>query len=194
MLAKNTDTAKPYDNSNLVINISLDGDVILVVGPQHVRLRVHSQCLRCASKVFGAMFGPQWMEGEGISYKSPSEVLLLEDDAEALRTICRVIHHRNDDVPQFLTPKAVLQVAIVADKYDLNVALRFANMQGLKPRIDVERVDMGYLMAAAFLSSDVGTFMAHTLSLVLNYNGSYLEFLNDEFTSKIVPLKAFRMS
>ena len=41
-----------------------------------------------------------------------------------------VIHHRNDDVPQSLSPNEVLQIAIEADKYDLTAALKYASISG----------------------------------------------------------------
>jgi len=186
------DTAERNGESDLIADISPDGDVVLVVGPRSIRLRIHSQCLKCASKVFGAMFGPHWSEGQGLSKESPREVPLVEDDADDLRTICCVIHHRNDDVPQSLTPREVLQIAIEANKYDLNVALKYAFAQWLKPRENADRVDMGYLLAAAFLFGDMDTFVEHSLVLILHYKGSYLEFLDDEITSQILPWKTFR--
>jgi hypothetical protein len=179
------DTAERNDKLDPVPDISPDGDVVLVVGPRNVRLRIQSQCLRCASRVFGAMFGPTWSEGQGLSKESPREVRLVEDDADALRIICCVIHHRNNDVPQSPTPKEVLQIAIEADKYDLNVALA----QWLKPRGKPEREDMGYLLAAAFLFGDMDMFVAYALTLILHYTGSYLEFLDDKITGQIVPSK-----
>jgi hypothetical protein len=139
------------------------------------------------------MFRPTWSEGQGLSKESPREVRLVEDDADALQIICCVIHHRNNDVPQSLTPKEVLQIAIEADKYDLNVALKYAREQWLKPRERPERVDMGYLLAAAFLFGDIDMFVAHALELILHYTGSYLEFLDDEITSPTVPWKTFCM-
>jgi len=187
------DTAERNCKLDPVPDISPDGDVVLVVGPRNVRLRIQSQVLRCASKVFGAMFGPTWSEGQGLSKESPREVRLVEDDADALQIICRVIHHRNNDVPQSLTPKEVLQIAIEADKYDLNVALKYARAQWLKPRGRPERVDMGYLLAAAFLFGDMDMFVANTLALILHYKESYLEFLDDEIISQIIPWKTFCM-
>lgn len=172
---------------------SSDGDVVLVVGPQNVRLKVHSQCLRCASKVFDVMLGPKWREGQKLSKGLPPEVSLVEDDVDALRTICCVIHHRNDDVPESLTPHEVLEIAIQADKYDFILALKYASIQWLKPRPDAERKDMGYLLAAAFLFADTDMFVAHTLTLMLHYKGSYMAFLDDEIISPIVPRKTFRM-
>jgi len=181
------------DKLDPVPDISPDGDVVLVVGPRNVRLRIQSQCLRCASKVFDAMFGPTWSEGQGLSKESLQEVPLVEDDADALRIICCVIHHRNNDVPQSLTPMEVLQIAIEADKYDLTVALKYASAQWLKPKGKPEREDMGYLLAAAFLFGDMDMFVANTLALILHYKESYLEFLDDEITSQIIPWKTFCM-
>lgn len=91
----------------------------------------------------------------------------MEDNVDALRILCFIIHHRNDGVPQSLSPNKVLQVAIEADKYDLTVALKYASIQWLKPRCNAQRVDMGYLLAAAFLFGDVDMFVAHTLTLML---------------------------
>jgi hypothetical protein len=187
------DTIEHNDKGDPVTDICPDGDVVLVVGPRNVRLRVQSLVLRCASKVFGAMFMPHWSEGQGLSKESPPEVLLVEDDADALRTICYVIHHCNDDVPQFLTPKEILQIFIEIDKYDLRVAFKYASVQWLKPRDNADRVDKGYLLAAAFLFGDMDIFVANTLALILHYKGSYLEFLDDEITSQIVSSRTFRM-
>lgn len=77
------------------------------------------------------MFRSDWSEGQGLSWESPNEVQLDEDDADALRTICYVIHHRNDAVPRVITPLEVLQIAIAADKYDLGLALQYATAQWL---------------------------------------------------------------
>jgi hypothetical protein len=187
------DTAERNGKSDPAPDIFPDGDVVLVVGPQNVRLRIHSQFLRYASKVFDAMFRPQWSEGHGLSKESPREVPLVEDNADALWTICCVIHHRNDNVPQSLTPFEVLQIAIEADKYDFSIALRYARKEWLKARGSPDRADMGCLLAAAFLFGDMDMFAAHTLALILHYQGSYLAFLDDSIISQIVPGKTFCM-
>ncbi|KAF8847528.1 hypothetical protein BDZ45DRAFT_607352, partial [Acephala macrosclerotiorum] len=113
---------------------------------------------------------------------------LVEDDADALRIICYVIYHYNNDVPQSPIPIEVLQITIEADKYDLNITLKYVRAQW-KP----EREDMGYLLAVAFLFGDMDMFVAYTLALILHYTGSYLEFLNNEITGQIVPWKTFCM-
>ena len=70
--------------------ICLDGDVVLIVGADSIRLRVNSQSLISASKRFASMFGPHWLEGQSLSKHSPTDVtvLLPEDNADAMRAIC----------------------------------------------------------------------------------------------------------
>ncbi|KAF1365202.1 hypothetical protein EJ07DRAFT_161287 [Lizonia empirigonia] len=187
------DTTKRNGEPDRVVDISPDGDIILIIGAENVRLRVHSQCLRSASKPFGAMFGSRWSEGQGLSKGSPTEVPLPEDDANAMRTICYIIHHRNGLVSQHLMTKEVLQIAIEVDKYDLKIALKYASVEWLKPRVNAEREEMGHLLVAAFLFDNTDAFMTHTITLILHYNGSYLDFLDDEFTSQIIPSRAFSL-
>ena len=81
-------------------DICLNGDIILIVAEDCVRLRVDSQSLRSASKIFDAMFAPCWSEGQTLSRDLPTEVALPDDNAEAMWMICRVIHHRNDLAPK----------------------------------------------------------------------------------------------
>lgn len=50
-----------------MLDIAVDGDMILVVGPSPLpvaKLRVHSVILKTASKVIIAMFGPRFREGQ----------------------------------------------------------------------------------------------------------------------------------
>ena len=49
-----------------LVDIAADGDVILVVGPEKIRLRVHSLNLKATSKPFSAMLGPIWKEGRDL--------------------------------------------------------------------------------------------------------------------------------
>jgi len=187
------DTSKHNDKPDRVTDISPDGDVVLIVGGDNVRLRVYSQCLRSASPVFRVMFGPNWSEGQKLSSDSPTEVPLSDDDADAMRIICYVIHNRNDLVPQHLSAKDVLQIAIEVDKYELVTALKFASVEWVKPQVGAERVEMGHRLASAFLFDNTVAFEANILMLILHYAGSYVDFLDDEFTSQILPSKTFHL-
>ena len=191
--SQHMDTAERNGKLDPVQDISPDGDVVLVVGPRNARLRIQSQVLWCALNVFGAMFGPTWSEGQGLSKESPREVRLVEDNVDVLRIIYYIIYYRNNNVPQSLTLIEVLQIAIKADKYNLNIALKYARAQWLKLRGRPERVDIGYLLAVAFLFGDIGMFVAHAIGLILYYTGSYLEFFDNEITSQTVPWKTFYM-
>jgi hypothetical protein len=178
---------------SVVVDISPMGDTILIVGPDFLRLRVHSQCLQSASEVFLAMFRPDWDRYQSRSFKSPAEISLPKDDADAMQTIGCVIHHRNNLLPEDLTAKDVLQIAILVDKYDLRVALNFAMLKWLKPRSPVGLVETGRLLAAAFLLDSAEAFMTHIKTLVLEQGKSYLVMMKDELISQVLPLEICRM-
>jgi hypothetical protein len=187
------DTATLESMEDRLTDICPDGDVVLIIGADGIRLRVSSQYLISASKIFASMFGPHWLEGQSLSKHSPTDILLPEDNAEAMRTICCVIHHRNDMLPEDLTAKDVLQIAILVDKYDLRVALNFAMQVWLKPRSQVEMVETGRLLAAAFLLNSAEAFISHSKALVLDYGVSYMVMMKDELTSQVLPLEICRM-
>lgn len=171
------ETSEEANQTRISEEICANGDIVLVVGPQSVRMRVHSQCLRCASKVFTAMFGPHWSEGQDLSEDSPKEVTFEEDNAEALYAACCVIHHRNDLLPHALSPQEVLEIAITADKYDLGIALKHARTLWLQPtnRIDLEGT--AYLMAAALLFDDPRSFRETSKALIFQHKGTYRSLL-----------------
>jgi hypothetical protein len=187
------DTVIPNREPDKVTDISRNGDVIFVVGPEEVRLRVNSECLRAASNAFDAMFKPEWSEGQNLSKELPTEIPLPEDDADAMRTICCIVHHRNDLVLRRLTTKEILQIAIEVDKYDLKVALMYAILEWLKPQANAEMEETGHLLAASFLFGNEDAFMTHSLELIFNYSGSYLSLLDDDVICQIIPPRTFRM-
>ena len=171
------------------IDIAPEGDVILVVGPQQIRLRVHSLILRTASKVFNSMFGPNWSEGQGLSAQNPPEVSLKEDDANALRIIFLVLHHRNTDMEQNLTTIQTFKIAVASDKYDLTVALKHASTQWLKVMGGLSFLEMGHLLAAAFLFKDTHAFASHTLQIMLHSNDDYSELRRSTAFRELIPFE-----
>jgi hypothetical protein len=168
-----------------VIDIASDGDVVLVVGPNRTRLRVSSRSLAGASKPFSAMFRPGWKEGSNLlSQDRPVDIPLPDDNFEALKLICAVIHHRNEVVPQTLAPAEILQVAAAADKYDCIGALTFASGVWLRLR-EMEAQDLMFLTAAAYLLRNTEAFKQLTQALLLDYDGPYLVLCNEEIESAI---------
>lgn len=177
----------------LTTDIAPTGDVVLVVGPDRARLRVNSHCLRSASKVFDAMFGPNWNEGKNMTAATPKDVTLEEDDAESMRTTCCVIHHRNDSSPLAPEPEQLLQIAILVNKYVLNVAIKHAAFFWLDyGRNDATISEMGYLMIAAYLFRAGEPFRRLTQRLILCHTKSFLRLLHEEIGKGIAPWQIFR--
>jgi hypothetical protein len=160
-----------------VLKIAADGDVILVVGPEKLKLRVHSLFLKAASKPFSAMFGADWKEGHNmLDQDGPAELPLPEDNATALMLICAIIHHQNNKVPQTLDAGNVLWVAVTADKYDCVDALKFASGNWLQPGRNAAG-DLMLLTAAAYLFQNAQAFKEITRALILSHDGPYLALL-----------------
>jgi hypothetical protein len=175
------------------IDVAPDGDVVLVVGPEKLRLRVYSQVLRAASKVFAVMLRPRWMDGKGPSQRHQPEISLESDDAEAMRIVCHAIHFRNDVLPGQIKPEEALRLVTVSDKYDLHDTLKHTILDYLNTKTKVTRVEMGYLTAAAYLLGDTKIFAERTLALVLDFDGSYTKFFDDPITKDILPFQLFCM-
>ncbi|KAH7302862.1 hypothetical protein B0I35DRAFT_365907 [Stachybotrys elegans] len=177
------------DNIDSFEDVTSDGNLVLIVGEQKKQLRVQSQCLSCASKVFRVMFSPPWSDDRNLSADNAKEISLLEDDAQALYIIFCVLHHRNDILPQELSPQQVLQVAIAADKYDVSVALQYVRAQWLKHGQNDNSMDMAYLLAAAFLFDDAVAFEEIAMALILQHRESYVLLLEDSLLAQILTPK-----
>lgn len=109
-------------------NVVDDGDLIFVFANK-VEIRVYSLVLRLNSSVIRAMLGPTWSEGQafaGSTGSSPGRLLLPDDDHEAMKLLCLVLHSRNDKLAHFLGPCELRAFAIVADKYDCLMAVKLA--------------------------------------------------------------------
>lgn len=174
---------------DLDTDFAIDGDLILIVGPEKARLRVHSKCLRVASDVFDAMFGENWSEGQGLSTQAPKEIVLDDDNAFAMRTICLILHH-SPGVPEVLSGREMAIIAIVADKYDLANALRYANTCWLKQKGTTDLLDKEYRMLAAILSKDTHMCAMHTTDLIEYWNQPYMSLLDDGLIAQFISLKA----
>ena len=179
-----TNMAELRDNEqSTIVEIIADGDVILIVGPEKLKLRVHSLFLKAVSRPFSAMFGPDWKEGHSLFGRDgPVELPLPEDNAAALKIICAIIHHRNNMVPLTLAASDVLGIAVIADKYDCVDVLRFVSGGWLQPR-ESEAGDLMLLTAAAYSFQNALAFREITRVMILNYGGPYLALSCEEVES-----------
>ncbi|KAL3587799.1 hypothetical protein FPOAC2_13698 [Fusarium poae] len=176
--------------TNTVVEIDPDGDLLLIVGPEETKLRVRSMLLMAASKPFSVMFGPNWKEGHDMRDRDgPFELSLPDDNAAALKIICSIIHYRNTEVPRALAAGDVFAVAVAADKYDCVNPLKFASETWLRTSGD-EAGNLMLLTVAAYLFQNAPAFKEITRALVRDYDGPYLALSWDEAES-IMPWRVF---
>lgn len=104
-----------------IVNIDPHGDVIFDTGEsdKNILLRVSSEVLKKASKVFAAMLGPNFLEGhdlglESSTPKQPKTIRLPEDSKIPFTILCSVI---NGKYFYPLDMKAFADVADLIHKY-----------------------------------------------------------------------------
>ncbi|KAF4968763.1 hypothetical protein FSARC_3892 [Fusarium sarcochroum] len=102
-----------------------EGNIILVVGPQELRVQVSSHLLCLASPVFDAMLNSNFAEGTKLreSGGEPVEIVLPEDNGRAVLHALKTLYGADPAMLQ-LKPKEIQELAFMADKYDM--ASRFA--------------------------------------------------------------------
>lgn len=106
-----------------MITVDPEGDVVLEFKDEC--LLVSSKVLSLVSPVFAAMFKPQFKEG--IQFRlAGGETLtvpLPEDDAKAFTLLCKVIHHRCDEIPAEPDISCLENLACICDKYHCTRAI-----------------------------------------------------------------------
>ncbi|KAF5876279.1 putative btb poz domain-containing protein [Botrytis fragariae] len=171
--------------TSTIINFAPDGDIILIVGPEMKRFRVHSLFLKAASKPFVAMFKWERQEGQDLLHQDgPKEIELPADNAAALETILAIIHHQNNEIPRNITASQVLEIAIAADKYDFLDAMKLASATFLRSDT-TDANDLIRLVTAAYLFRNARAFKENTKALVLNCHVPYLDLACDEVESAL---------
>ena len=166
--------------------IAPTGDIILVVGGGKTELRVHSVCMRTASKVFDAMLGPRFLEGQPSNGVLPRKISMPDDNAAAMTTICNVIHHRNDLAPDVRALGGLAEIALAADKYDCVLALKYAMFQWLNYKVPVTFLNLGRLLIAAYVFNNSDAFRRVTQRLITDFSLSYLLLIDTKF-AEIIP-------
>lgn len=166
------------------------GDVVLVLGQDDIiRLRVFSSILTRASKPFAAMFDGRFAEGESLSGSSPKKIKLVDDNPEAMRLLCNILHMQNDKLPHTLSSEQLIDIALLVDKYDCSRAVKLASSVWLQ-RAEAQ-LTTGTLeerlsaVAAAYLLDEPVAFRRITSSIVLNEADSLARLKDRELMSSI---------
>lgn len=185
-----------FDEVESTYNVAQDGDIVLIVGPSTcpTKIRVQSVALTMGSRVFKAMLGPHFLEGcsrefngmEGYS----KEIVLPDDDVEGMKIVCNVLHHRNNEIPPYLDGERLLEVAVIADKYDCFEALRFVSAFWFVSweRWASERwtpEDGVFGMTAAYIFNNEVGFRCITNDLIRRHKGSFLSLLTPEILDHV---------
>ena len=98
----------------------MDEDILLLVGPEKVNISAFHQVMSVASPVFRRMLQPtHFLEGHELHGKGSLELVLIDDDAEAMSILCRIFHHQVDK-DSFITLSAstLADLVTLIDKYD----------------------------------------------------------------------------
>lgn len=111
------------DNSNLpVILESGDLGLLITYSNQSLTLLGSSQALSLASPVWNLILNPPFPKlvnkGGGHDDIQNKQIDFSEDDGEALLLLLRIAHFQFSKVPSTLEFEAILDVAILCDKYD----------------------------------------------------------------------------
>jgi hypothetical protein len=105
-----------------IVTIDRLYDLTLVVGnPEHLSgqkaYRVSKSSFRHASDVWGAMLSGRWPES------GMSEISFPEDPCHAFHIVLRIAHWQFQELPAELTQKELVEIAMLADKYNLRQLL-----------------------------------------------------------------------
>lgn len=199
MAQNNASTAS--DDASKTIDVAADGDIIMIVGPEQQKFRVHSIMLKFASKVFKAMLGPNFAEGRQLRNNSLrgeiTEIKLPEDNADGMSTIFYLLHHRVDKIPESFPALVLFQIGIAANKYNLVMVLKHTiagaihrtinDGRGLK---DMSMLDVWYLTISAACFDDPADFATLTHALVWHYGDAFVHLVEK---AAIDDLLAYRL-
>jgi hypothetical protein len=97
------------------------------------------------------MFGPNFKEEQNLYGNCPKEILMPDDNIDALNIIYRILHLRNDSIPDFLTLYEVLRIAIAVYKFDCVTRLKFHTAKWLNPRKTQDIVELKLLSVASYI-------------------------------------------
>ncbi|RFU23654.1 hypothetical protein B7463_g12684, partial [Scytalidium lignicola] len=178
------------DEDSLVL--APEGDVILAVGVKQFRIHVDSLFLKRHSTVFAALFGPNFREGQDLNTSSPKEILLPDDDPDAMTAICAAMYQAFDQIPRSPATDFVLSIIRHADKYDCYDVLTLASQvySWLKSDHLTNGKDLANILAVSYLVRDQEAFTNASKALVSKYDGSFAD-LTDNVICDVLPWETF---
>ncbi|KAL2683196.1 hypothetical protein Neosp_007664 [[Neocosmospora] mangrovei] len=129
--------------------------------------------MKNASPVFDAMLGPNFRAlsaGDCASVDVP-----LPDDAVAFGWVCRVLHSQADTNLWSPTPKQIILVLDIAEKYDLQKGIQISVQVWIDRQEDLNTKDLWLLSLACCRAHDAEAFKSTTRRLIINHAGSFVQ-------------------
>ena len=115
-----------------LVEIDRDGDVTLKLrkgskglDDEGMSILVSSKVLTLASRVFSAMLGPHFLEGQRSASGTLAPIPLPDDDADAMTTLCHILHFNDCALPDKPELELFKNLALLCDKYDCVTPLKF---------------------------------------------------------------------
>src|SRR5204862_7989783 len=130
------------------------------------------------SPVFAAMFKPQFQEGIRfrLGLGEPITVPLPEDDAEAFLLLCKVIHHRSDEISAEPGISCLESLACICDKYSCTRAIANCCVLWLQKLIRVAPPDdLDRLLLVAYILDLPEFFSTISWEILLLQAGPFLD-------------------
>jgi hypothetical protein len=157
-----------------------DGDVVFIVKGE-TRVRVYSDVMKRASKVFAAMLGPNFKEGRALAEASatPVEIALPEDEPEHFGWICRALHCQASTKLWKPVTSQLVSVWMLVDKYDMKDNMQLSlgfwiGVQVERKTGDTSRTDFWLLAQMSLGTQDAEPFRSATLALILYTKASFV--------------------
>ncbi|KAM0433359.1 hypothetical protein ACHAPT_004236 [Fusarium lateritium] len=151
---------------------------MLLVGPKLVeKIQTSSHLLSIASPVFKAMFQFNFKEGKALRERndSPVEIELPDDSAEAVWNAFSILYGA-DPTMKGLTPKQILGVASVADKYRMVDRFSFAVALWVRPNQATEPQATWGLMLAAYMLKYPPGLLFYSKKFIANKSLSLVQY------------------
>lgn len=132
------------------VELFKNGDAALVVGNK--RFIVSSEILKITSDYFKALFSPFFREGQAALNGDCSDIVLHDDDPDAMEIILSILHYHSLDTYRILSTDILLKVAQHCDKYQCKVPLQAWASQWMQGVIDTDtEPEYAPLLLAAYI-------------------------------------------
>ena len=187
MIAGQAIEQKEY--ASAITHLDLGGDVNLLGGPRGCQIRLHvlKALLSLVSHYFRALFGAKPCEGNATEIGE--DIHLNEDEPDAIVNLCKILHRRYT-LPTLMAPFALLQLAIVADKYSCLQAVRMS-LDALFPKqISWDRRSMLELIMASYVLDHAQLYYQYSQSFMMDHPQPLASLLYDEAANR-VPIAAW---